>query len=425
MIARREAINEWLGAIAVGAGYCAFWAVPFFAVMYGTAYAVLGFLLVPAFVMMAMVRKKAKQFGLFVLFHALIAATAMTVVFLLAGFSTGLFVALIQMVMFAVISFSKRFNHKGDVPDVATIVFLGGGCFAGWLILRFIFEVNAEAWQMLGFGFLVLSYFVCRHIASVNEAVNTAERITNQPTDNILRFNNRIGAMALMFVLVCMLLAPVIRLDKVLLFLFSILLYLFDLIGRLFAMVMSGSSGDGADSELNGGFDSITDEPDAMGAGSLSEIFGVQEREPLPVTELMQTIAVGVLVVGLIAFAVFMVIDMYRKFSNLAPAGASKDSRKRLSFSQDAAVAVTRGGLRGMVEQVFGASVSMKVRRIFYKKVTEYGKKKAVSVSASETSAQISGKLAPYEDLDRLHTLYDKARYSEGGVSKDEWQSLR
>lgn len=69
-------------------------------------------------------------------------------------------------------------------------------------------------------------------------------------------------------------------------------------------------------------------------------------------------------------------------------------------------------------------SYSVRVKRIFYKKVQAHIKK-GLSVMQSSTSVSIASDIGKVEDITTLERMYRKARYSEKGVSKEEYLGYR
>ena len=437
MIAKREALCERLGAVSMGLALSAVWAVPLIAVHSGAGYAWLGLLFAAAYVLLAESRRFVRMFVLFVALHAALAVGVVAVTFVLTRDNMLVFTAAVQMLLFIVTSFAKRLRNRvemkelpdgaapnviqnfgSDVPSLSTLLFTGAFIVLGWLLLRFVFEINAEGWQMVGFGALLFVYFVCKHVFSVNDAIVMAERVTNQPTDGIVKFNNRIGAMVLAFVALCMLVAPIIRMDRIILFVLAAILTVIQLAMNAFSFLISlipmGESSEGPP-------------PDTGGEGmDLLAMFGAPEAQNdsnLP--EIIMYIVLAAIVVGIIALVVYLVVDMYRRFSNLSPDGGYMESRTRASRASDSIAGTgVFGGLRAMAGQVFGNSARMKVRRLFYKKVHGYGKKKGLAINRAETSTEIAEKLSPFEDVTALRALYDKARYDEAELTKEELSAL-
>jgi len=437
MIAKRELLCERIGSIGTGLGLCAVLVVPGFALRHSTGFAWIGLLYALVYVLMAELRRHVRMFIVFVAAHAALAVGTFALTRLFTDdILTSAFV-LVQLALFIMLSFSRRLRNNtelrampdnivevttqfygSDVPDVATLLFVGGGVVFGWLLLHFAFEVNAEDWQMLGYGAMLFVYFVCQHIDSVNSAVVMAERVTEQPTQGILKYNNRIGAMMLSFVALFLILAPVFRLDKLIMLLLLGLLTLLQFALQFFAFLMS----------LVPLFETTNDTPpEPSGSIDLTAMFGGSETpNDGVITDVIIYIVAGAVAIALLAFVVYLVYDMYRRFNTLSPDATGYENRSHVSLVQEQRTGTSIfGGFRAMAAQLFGNSARMKVRRLFTKKVRGYSKKKAVAIGRAETSAEIAKTLSSCEDLTTLRILYDKARYDEADLTKDELSTLR
>ena len=309
------------------------------------------------------------------------------------------------ILIFVIYSFALRLTQVKHEITIGGVIVLCGAFAAGY----FCTEIPQVSMKEELRGYLVaaslvvlLVYFVNLHFKNINTTLSNVNEMLNQPAQKIQKFNQKILFYFILGTGIFIVLALVFHIDRGLLALGQGLLWL---IRYLVSLIPKGE----AASE-----ESIFQE-ESMPENT-NENMEFEAVGPNPFWEFMEYVVMVAVVIALVAVAIYALYRFYKWFYSRKPEVIStdeyeetttyiemeeRDSRKKESFWSR-----------------FRMTNEKKVRRI-YRKRLEAPMKTQELLKISDSPKEILDKM-PSEGLENLTKLYEKARYSNQPITKEE-----
>ena len=127
-----------------------------------------------------------------------------------------------------------------------------------------------------------------------------------------------------------------------------------------------------------------------------------------------------VLLIAVTGFVIFLLIRFLR--SRLERVTDDSDKKESLLPERQTITKAARAGQEKVSWHDF--SPSGQIRRFYIRTLRKAGKKKPFAASYTPTELEDAAGLS-HDEHQTLHELYEKARYSKDGCTKEEWNTLR
>ncbi len=247
-------------------------------------------------------------------------------------------------------------------------------------------------------------YFADMHTRNVNSTLTNINEMLNQPEQKIRRSNNRILLMFLIGTLAFALIAVVLRLDRVIVWTLQALL------AGIRFLVSLIPSRDAPPDETSIPVESAP-EPD-NGGGMMPD--GGSTAAIWIYLEYLLTFVMIVAIVGLVIYGLYR---FYKWFYSRSVKTVHADEFEETTDFIETQPTVRTRGIGSLFERL-RLTDEKKVRRM-YKKRLAGPMKKGDKVRPSDTPEEILRKL-PAENLEVLSEIYERARYSREGVTRED-----
>lgn len=413
----RTFVSGFITNLAYGLMLCGATVIPAIVVLEASMSGVwLGILFLVPLLINWLIREYCRNFTLFTCLHILLAAAVSCAVFLIFGNSGIFFAALVFMIISFIFSFSLKLSKTALELTVGMILATAGLYVLAGLLVTKLAEIRLYGLYAVFTAVIFLLYMLKTQMSGLDTTLDAVGRSGARHMESVRRLNNRITALFLAAAALLMLafsglpIASAIRaflglLQKGLLLLLRFVLSLFT----------GGADTDAAVTEVA----IPTNEP-----VDLSDLMGDYEAaEPLLSDEAFQAIMYGALIIVLLAVAIYFIRNMRRRLGRDSGGDGEEEfypdeSRERVESLR------RRFSLFG---PYLGEGNRGKVRKLFYKRVRVYHKKRRLTVKPSETACDIIGRIQNGEndDISALGTLYNKARYGGGEISGEDLAGLR
>ena len=286
------------------------------------------------------------------------------------------------------------------------------GC--GALAVLYIFSgyLNARPVQpyLIGLAFIqLLIYFISMHILNVNHTLSNVEDMMSQPVGKLRRFNGRIAAMYLIIVAVLALAAVLLRLDIVFTWIGSGALALV----RWLVSLMSGGGGGGEISEEM----HAPDTPPQQGGMDLPAA-----GDPFIIWVILEKLVFIAFIAAAIVGIVYLLYRFYKAFNKNAVQELATEEFKESSAFVEKEKRTPRA--KSNLWDALQNTPEKKIRRAYFHKISRY-MKKGDRIKPADTPLEIERALKEQQDLQVLTQLYQKARYSEEPITKEEIRDVK
>lgn len=410
--------SRLLANAAYGLMFCGVIAVPSMVILIGSRSGVwAGLLCLVPFMLNWIIREFCRKSALFFLLHVLTAMAATGEAYLVTGDFSIFCVVLIFSAICCIFSISLRVSGTALELTVGMILASAGLYVLAGIVVSRLSGINLYGFYSVLTAVIFLLSLLKIHMANMDQTLSTAGQSDPRQAEGVRRFGGRTAAIFTVLAALIMLLLsrlPVsVGLRAFLGLLQSGFLAVLGFITRLF----SGDSSGGA--AVTEEIEVPTQEPI-----DLSGLMGDYEApEPLLSDEAFQALIYAGLIITLIAVLLYIVRSVYRRFGG----GGNNAEDYREFFPEE-----TRERVEGIKRRFslfgpyFGEGNRGKVRKMFYKKVRAYHKKRRVGVAPSETALDIAGRMrGDDEGIDALGELYGKARYGAGEIGEDEMEAVK
>ncbi len=356
-------------------------------------------LLIPVY--SVVIRRLFKNFFLFFLAHAALFG----LLFLLKD-PVAIVVIAAYIVADIIYIYVRKFSGVNDPMTVAQLITAFAFATAMYLISGKTDAAFVRPVIVTMFILQVVIYLLYFHQMNMRETLSANTQSASQSIKKINSLNNKAILMFLGILLVLIAAGVFLRLDVVISAIGELLLFIVRFIVRLLFR-----GGDGEPGEI------IRDEE--MPGGEM--VNGVPDGyEPWKIWLILEKVIMVASIILAIAGVIYLAYYLYKKFK------MDKVEEDVLSDYSETTVFVERVKRekkeRTSLFELFNLSNEKKIRRIFRKKVLQRikaGDPITPSQTAQEIRAAVKG-----EDLTTLAALYDKARYSEEPITKEEVQSV-
>jgi len=264
---------------------------------------------------------------------------------------------------------------------------------------------------------VLIIYMACHliyyNLVNIDEALSGPGK--SAPAKNVVSFNNKTTTLLIAGVTVVIVAAKFLFIDRLLLFIYNMLATFVTWIAGLIKSI-SAPAGLKLDVPLGVPLEDLNVN---VGASSVA-----RDSSQSGVHVLADTVAMIVAAVFFVAFIAALGILIYRKVKNFVrrPGKSGEDLVFFAPGVEDPSLASSSKRPRAFL---FGASNAERVRRLFYVKVKKYIGREDMRLAKSDTSGGMKRKISVSEDIGALAALYDKARYSDVEISRDELIEVR
>lgn len=309
------------------------------------------------------------------------------------------------ILIFVVYSFTLRLTQVKHEITTGGVIVLCGAFAAGYFcteIPQVSMKEELRGYLIIASLMVLLVYFINLHFKNINSTLNNVNDMLNQPAQKIQRFNQKILFYFIVGTGIFILLALVFHVDRGFLALGQGLLWL---IRYLIRLIPRGEA--------------VLEESIFLEESmpeNTNEDMGFEAVDPNPFWEFMEYIVMVAVVIALAAVVIYALYRFYKWFYSRKPEVITtdgyeetttyieleeRDSRKKESFWSR-----------------FRLTNDKKVRRI-YRKRLEAPMKTQELLKISDSPQEILDKM-PSEGLENLTKLYEKARYSNQPITKEE-----
>lgn len=356
-------------------------------------------LLVPVY--SVIIRRLFKNFFLFFLAHVLLIG----LVFLLRD---PVVMAVVGVYILAdiIYIYVRKISGANDPMTVALLLVAFVTALVLYLTAESIGAAFVRPLIITMFILQVVIYLFYFHHMNMRETLSANTQSANQSIRKINSLNNKAILMFMAILLILIAAGVFLRLDVVITMIGQLLLFVLRFIGRL--LFRGGSTTQ----------ETITPEESPTGGEMVS---GVPDGyEPWKIWLILEKIGVVFCVIVAIALVIYVAYRLYQRFK------MDRVEEDVLSDYSETTLFVERVKRekkeRTSIFELFNLSNEKKVRRLFRKKVL-HRMKAGDPIRPSQTAQEIRAAVRG-EDLSRLTDLYEKARYSNEPVTKEEVQSV-
>ena len=252
----------------------------------------------------------------------------------------------------------------------------------------------------------LLIYFGEMHFTNVDETLDNVNEMLNQPEVKIRRFNNRILWVFLAGTAVIAALAVIFRLDKAVIAFFQGLLAVIR-----FLISLIPEPGNAPSSE------SFPEESFTPGE---KEDWNLEPGEASNFWLFLEYVLIVAVVIAAVAGVIYGLYRFYKWYYSRKPDLVTSDDYEETStYIEKKSTAFATPGV-SLLERL-RLSPEKRVRRIYRKRLQT--PMRQGELKPSDTPGEILTKL-PSEDLEVLSDIYEKARYSEEGVTREDVRKI-
>ncbi len=307
--------------------------------------------------------------------------------------------------IFIVYSFALRLHQAKHEITIGGVIVLCGAFAIGYFcteIPQIAAGEEIRIYLMTASLIVLLVYFIDLHFKNIDSTLNNVNEMLNQPAQKIRKFNQKILLYFIAGTGIFIFLALIFRLDRGIVALGQGLLWL---IRYLVSLIPKGE----AVSE-----ESVFQE-ESIPESSQEDV----EFEPVgpnPFWEFLEFVMTIAVVIALIALTIYALYRFYKWFYSRKPETISFDEFEETSIFMEAKEKASKK--RDFFWSRFRLTNEKKIRRI-YKKRLEIPMRKQEIIKVSDSPKEILEKM-PSEGLENLTELYEKARYSNQPITKEE-----
>ena len=349
------------------------------------------------------VRQYVKNFFLFALCHLVWIGYLFLPLELIPRLLAGAY-----LILAIAYSYVRKYTGRGEALSMGTL-FVGCGTLIVLYFLAGFLDIQAIRPYLVGLAVAqILIFFVSLHILNVNETLSNVGDMMSQPAQKLRRFNGKIAAIFLVIATAVMLLAVVLRLDVVFTWLGSgalaLLRFLLSFLGR---GEETGEISEDFQLEVN---PSQADTEAAIGG------------EPFILWVILEKIVIVAFCVGIIVGIVYLLYRFYKAFN--------KNSIQKLAteeFTESSAFVEKEKRSprpKGRVRDALQMTPDKRIRRLYFHKISRY-MKKGDRIKPANTPVEIEQALREQENLQALTRVYQKARYSDEPITKEEIREVK
>ena len=357
-------------------------------------------LLLPAY--LYLIRTRIHHLLPFILAHLL--AVAPILIYALPGNIYGMVIMGAAIAIFVFHSFVLKLTDTKNETSVGGALVLCGAMTVGYFCADIQgFEIGplVHPYLMGAAAAMILLFFIDMHTRNVDSTLNNVNEMLNQPAQKIRRFNNKILIYFVAATAVFVILALVFRLDRVIVAVGNALLWI---IRFLVSLIPHGQT---VREES-----SIIAEESSKASGDTIQLVGGEAAAIWEFLEMIVTIAVfAALIIGLL----YGLYRFYKWFYSRKMGEVVADEYEESSvYMEKEEKAVRR---REPILERFRMTNEKRIRRMYRKRLEEPMKKE--QIHPSDAPGEIL-QILPSEELKTLTPLYEKARYSQNPISKEE-----
>ncbi|MBQ6240615.1 MAG: DUF4129 domain-containing protein [Firmicutes bacterium] len=317
----------------------------------------------------------------------------------------GIGIMVLAEVFFIIISAVDHFKGLSDTVGMGGLIVLTLVLTAGYLGADIMQNAFIRPYLLGCELAAILVYFEDMHTRNVNNTLTNINEMLNQPEQKIRRSNNRILLMFLVGTAVFALIAVALRLDRVIVWLLQALLA-----GIRFLVGLIPKK-DAPPDETSIPIDSA---PEPSGDHEMMPPDGGSTAAIWIYLEYLMTFALIVAIMGLVIYGLYRFYKWFYSRS-LKTVHADEFEETTDYIETKPTERVRRPG--SFLERL-RLTDEKKVRRM-YKKRLAGPMKKGDKVRPSDTPEEILRKL-PAEKLDALSEVYERARYSREGITRED-----
>ena len=349
---------------------------------------------------------KCKNFGLFLLISLL----SVAVTFFVAPTIPEKIVYPLIAIVILMIRGAGRGKEKHDIltqPHLsATLIFVGLYIASLYYHGEFLSSVN----YYLTFAYVIL-VMVFTNLSNLDEYLEVNKETANIPNRQINRSNTVVLGIFILITVAVMFLLPLTGLDKVL---SAFFVYIFNGIVYLLKLIRFKRSDAPIEEE-----DLQPPKPEFPGVNGGAEEAGAMALWVENMFKVLFILILVFLAFMLIRIIVRAIINTVRRFYQ--PIAENDDIAEFLEPTQEASSVFGRSDRPGLFDRTPNGIVRKQYRRVLESR----DKDRAIRTSYTPEELENAAHLEESEDRERLHTLYEKARYSENGVSREEAKEIR
>lgn len=363
-------------------------------------------LLIPLY--LYIVRSKIRNLFLFIIAH-LFAVLPMLVYYYPVVNIIGMVIMGAGIIIFIGHSFAVRLADLKNETTFAGVVVACGAFAAGYIFSSVEVIQNAEIvrpYLLAASAVMLVIFFIDMHTKNINSTLNNVNEMLNQPAQKIRKFNNKILIYFIIGTGIFVLLALFFKVDRAIIG-----------IGQLLLMVIRFLVSLIPHKEPKPGETYVEEE---VIENSVENMGGLPAAEASPFWEFLEMIAVIAVYAFLIGLVIYGLYRFYKWFYSRQPEVVTTDEFEETSVYMEKNEKVERK--KESLWERLRLSNEKKVRRI-YKKRLDVPMKKQEVIKISDAPGEILEKM-PSEELAVLTRLYEKARYSQETVSKEELKSV-
>ena len=307
-------------------------------------------------------------------------------------------------------SMLDRFKDLSDRASVGALITMGVYYAAVYLAIEYLnlgLPTVLQPYYLIMALVTGLAYFMDLHTRNVDETLNNVEEMLNQPAAKIRRINNRfMGAFAAIMVVLAVL-AVVFRLDQALLKVITSVWSLFLMAIRAFFSLFNRESAPAEESLP----------PEEAQPSGGDEFGGLPAGEASPFWEVMSVLLYAALAIGAVVGLVYGVYRFYRWYYSHRVKTVTADEYEETSDYMEEKE-MTPPKSTGSFWDLFRLPNDKKIRKLYYKKLSGPMKEGRV-VRPSDTPEEVLVKM-PGAGIETLSEVYEKARYSDEEITKDD-----
>lgn len=348
--------------------------------------------------LLVFVRQYVKNFFLFALCHLVWIGYLFLPLALIPKLLAGAY-----LILTVAYSYVRKYTGRGEDLSMGAL-FLGCGSLIFLYFLAGFLDLQAIRPYLVGLAVAqILIFFVSLHILNVNETLYNVGDMMSQPAEKLRRFNGKIAAMYLVIVAAIMLLAVVLRLDVV-----------FTWIGRgalaLLRLLVSLLDRGEEMGEISEEFKLEVDSPQSDAAPPAG-------GEPFILWIILEKILIIAFCVGVIVGIAYLLYRFYKAFNkNSVQELATEEFTESSAFvEKEKRSPRPKGRLRDALQM----TPEKKIRRLYFHKISRF-MKKGDRIKPANTPVEIERALRDQENLQALTRVYQKARYSDEPITKEE-----
>ena len=263
-----------------------------------------------------------------------------------------------------------------------------------------------QPYLMTASAVMIVLYFIDMHSKNINSTLNNVNEMLNQPAQKIRKFNNKILVYFMIGTAIFVVLALIFKVDRAIV-----------AMGQLILMIIRFLVSLIPKKEPEPGDSTIEEEVIQNNNEDMGELPAAEASPFWEFLEIIMTVAVFVFLICLIIYGLYR---FYKWFYSRQLDVVTADEFEETSVYMEKQEKVERK--KETLWERLRLSNEKKVRRI-YKKRLDAPMKKQELIKISDAPGEILEKM-PSEELAALTKVYEKARYSQEPVSKEELKSV-